>query len=48
LKTKRRDGERREREEEKEGRGERGERRKGEEKRRQQTALLNGLSAARA
>jgi hypothetical protein len=43
LKTKRREEERRERKE-KEGRGERGER----EKKRQQTALLNGPSAARA
>ena len=43
LKTKRREEERRERKE-KEGRGERGER----EKRRQQTAPLNGPSAARA
>ena len=45
LKTKRREEERGERErKEKEGRGERGER----EKRRQQTAPLNGPSAARA
>ena len=43
FKTKRREEERRERKE-KEGRGERGER----EKRRQQTASLNGPSAARA
>jgi hypothetical protein len=43
LKTKQRDGERRERKE-KEGRGERGER----EKRRKQTAPLNGPSASRA